>query len=412
MPELAHPTWLVGLLLVPWIRWLHRLHAPGQPRRVPALFLWRDAVAAVAAGRRLGPPDPAWRHRAVLAALAVLALAGPAWTGSRALETLAGVPFARVIPLGAAAANQAVVGLALRPSLTDPDRLRGLVEVWGSGADAGPRTLALRLDDTMLEEVELDVPGDGGITHAFTVPRLPEGRLTAQLEPRATDALPLDDELSLDLAGASPRATVVADGACNPVLKTALSAHPGLRAATGAPDLRVDCGAAPPPGETPTLWVVRGEAGEELGEPPVWLVDPAAAAPRLEAEWLHPVSPPVPLEGRVLLGSSGLPLILDQAEPRRIVLMFEINALEDRPELPVLVGLLLDRLAGRDLLMPVARVGRDLADVRVAPAPLPEARPDTATPADRIDASPWLIVGALGVALYDLGRRARAVLAA
>jgi hypothetical protein len=73
----ATPAWLLGLLLVPLIRWLHR----GGPHRravpVASLALWRRAgTTGPAAGERR-PPDPAWRRRALVAALLSLALAGP-----------------------------------------------------------------------------------------------------------------------------------------------------------------------------------------------------------------------------------------------------------------------------------------------------------------------------------------------
>ncbi|MEP7182733.1 MAG: BatA domain-containing protein [Betaproteobacteria bacterium] len=71
------PVWLLGCLLLPVIRWLHR---GGRHRRtvpVSRLNLWRlaDASSPTAGERR--PPDPAWRRRALLTALLVVALAGP-----------------------------------------------------------------------------------------------------------------------------------------------------------------------------------------------------------------------------------------------------------------------------------------------------------------------------------------------
>lgn len=77
MLSFVTPAWLLGLLLVPVIRWLHR----GGPQRravpVASLALWRKAeVTGPAAGGRR-PPDPAWRRRALIATLLSLALAGP-----------------------------------------------------------------------------------------------------------------------------------------------------------------------------------------------------------------------------------------------------------------------------------------------------------------------------------------------
>jgi hypothetical protein len=73
----ATPAWLLGLLLVPVIRWLHR--GGPQLRRVPvaSLALWRKAAVAGSSAGTRRPPDPAWRRRALAAALLAVALAGP-----------------------------------------------------------------------------------------------------------------------------------------------------------------------------------------------------------------------------------------------------------------------------------------------------------------------------------------------
>ncbi len=73
----ATPAWLLGLLLLPVIRWLHR---GGRHRRtvpVSRLALWRRADASSPSAGERRPPDPAWRRRALLTALLVVALAGP-----------------------------------------------------------------------------------------------------------------------------------------------------------------------------------------------------------------------------------------------------------------------------------------------------------------------------------------------
>ncbi len=75
--SLAAPWWLLGLLLLPVIRWLHR---GGRHRRsvpVARLGLWRGAVVSPPAEGERRPPDPAWRRRALLAALLCTALAEP-----------------------------------------------------------------------------------------------------------------------------------------------------------------------------------------------------------------------------------------------------------------------------------------------------------------------------------------------
>ncbi|MFO1270657.1 MAG: hypothetical protein U1F50_03080 [Rubrivivax sp.] len=85
---MAAPLWLLGLALLPLIRWLHR---SGRHRRavpVAHLGLWRGAATPAADAERRQPPDPAWRRRALLCALLCGALAGPQWPASQAPVTL------------------------------------------------------------------------------------------------------------------------------------------------------------------------------------------------------------------------------------------------------------------------------------------------------------------------------------
>jgi len=77
--SLAAPLALLGLLALPLIRWLHRGGRHRRALAVAYLPLWRHAAASLAAAGQRQPPDPAWRRRALLAALATLALAAPQW---------------------------------------------------------------------------------------------------------------------------------------------------------------------------------------------------------------------------------------------------------------------------------------------------------------------------------------------
>lgn len=87
MLSLASPWYLLGLALLPLIYWLHRSGRHRRALPVAHLALWRQAGASLAAaGRR--PPDPAWRRRALLATLMVLALAEPQWPGRERRITL------------------------------------------------------------------------------------------------------------------------------------------------------------------------------------------------------------------------------------------------------------------------------------------------------------------------------------
>lgn len=77
MPGFFHPLWLIALGIIPLIRWLHRWHAPLSSWPVSAIFLWEQAASNEIAGSRRAEPEPAWRRRALAAALLIIALSGP-----------------------------------------------------------------------------------------------------------------------------------------------------------------------------------------------------------------------------------------------------------------------------------------------------------------------------------------------
>ena len=84
----ATPICLLGLALLPVIRWWHRGGAHRRALPVPRLGLWQGAAANRNAVGERRPPDPAWRRRALLAALLFAALAGPQWPLQRPRITL------------------------------------------------------------------------------------------------------------------------------------------------------------------------------------------------------------------------------------------------------------------------------------------------------------------------------------
>jgi len=74
---LLQPWWLIALGVIPLIRWLHRRQAPLSTHTVSAIFLWQVETTEDAPGRVQRPPDPAWRRRALIAALIIAALTAP-----------------------------------------------------------------------------------------------------------------------------------------------------------------------------------------------------------------------------------------------------------------------------------------------------------------------------------------------
>ena len=77
MVSLTAPLWLLGLLGLPAVRWLHRFSAGNRAVVVSALFLWPPGFRGDSAARKSRRPDPRWRLRALLVATILMALAGP-----------------------------------------------------------------------------------------------------------------------------------------------------------------------------------------------------------------------------------------------------------------------------------------------------------------------------------------------
>jgi len=74
---LAAPWWLLGLALLPALRWLHRFGRHRRAVMVPRAALWSGADDTGPSGRERQPPDPAWRRRALILALLCIALSEP-----------------------------------------------------------------------------------------------------------------------------------------------------------------------------------------------------------------------------------------------------------------------------------------------------------------------------------------------
>ena len=78
MVTLLSPLWLLLLLLIPVIRWLHRFQQQSGIIPSSTLFLWQNIHQKDNKGSVPGKPDPRWLFRALIAGLIILSLAQPA----------------------------------------------------------------------------------------------------------------------------------------------------------------------------------------------------------------------------------------------------------------------------------------------------------------------------------------------
>ena len=81
MLAFASPGWLVALLLIPLLWWLHRFHEPERWHAVAALFLWGDGHGDGEQRRLAARAQPIWLLRALLLGAVILALGGLHSTG-------------------------------------------------------------------------------------------------------------------------------------------------------------------------------------------------------------------------------------------------------------------------------------------------------------------------------------------
>lgn len=80
MPSFASPIWLIGLVVIPLIWWLHRLGDPGEATPVSAAFLFHIRADEMKPSRASPKTNPLWILRAILLSLLVLALTRPYWS--------------------------------------------------------------------------------------------------------------------------------------------------------------------------------------------------------------------------------------------------------------------------------------------------------------------------------------------
>jgi Aerotolerance regulator N-terminal len=470
----ATPLWLLGLVLVPAIRWLHH----GGPHRrelwVSRLALWRGSeVSRPTAGERR-PPDPAWRRRALLAALLLIALSGPQLPDRRVRVTL-WVDDSLSMLTREAQTTRLAEGLArVRSALAElPEaevEVRTLAEPWrGLGAlsdatiamlvagagqkePAAPPAALLRRDSRQwlltdgADATLLAWPGDrqadrvvqvAGVTRnvglerlsarrwgedpetfelllkvtnggtadedrvvVFTVGALEVARAGVRLGPgasrlvevaipasdavRATlqpgDALPEDDQITLDLT-ALRRRRVAVDASCPKALAAAVAAHPALALALPSVDkaeARLDCGASGAPSDLPRIRVLADGARSRPRGALRWSsAVPQSRRSEFDTDRLQVAAhlQPRPSD-TVLLAIGAEPVIVSRAgEARQLETSFDFAALAAGrgPELPLLVNWLLETVLDRSLLDQSASVDRGPRSVLVAPLPIAAA---------------------------------------
>lgn len=480
--SLAQPWWLLGCLLLPVIRWLHR---GGRHRRawpVARLGLWSAAAAESAALNRRQPPDPAWRRRALLVTLVLCALANPQWPASQQRITLwvddslslltreaqgtrlvlglaqvrdllAGVPQAdvevralgdpwralllsdestarslaagagsrptapppaalltggrqhwlltdgadasvltwpagmrpqRVVRVGQTRRNVGLRRLAARRVPADGARLRLSIEASNGGELAETRDLFVAVDDAepLRAALQLD-PGASVLRDLDVALGAAASRVRAWLSP--ADALAEDDGLTLDLSPLGRR-RVADDAACPATLRSAVEAHPALAllpADAADAQFRLECGARAAASGAAVLGVRAERMPFAVPGPWLWSASwPQARRIGLERRGLSIAARLDVRPGdEVLLAAGAEPAVVARGgQPARLDVAIDFDALAGvrSSDVPLLVDLLFERLAGERLLDAVAAVERGARASRVVPAASSPGQPASA----------------------------------
>jgi len=400
MIGLGAPAWLTGLLLIPLVRELHRRQGPARRVQVPALFLWRGARSPAATGRRGGPPDPAWRRRALLLALLVVALARPAWQGPPAGTTPTRPADGRDAPPPRA---PVIRSLSARPSLAAPERLTIAVAVANPGAEPASPTLVLRLGDSELLRRPVAVAGGGTWTGRIETARPSASGTAARLTAALTMAEGGDGgTLALDTAPLRRLSVRVGD-TCGEPVRIALRTTGRIDVAPlpAAADLAIKCSERPPPtaeAAIPRLWLAAG-GGTRSTTPALWTLPPEQSpAFAIDAGWRAADVRAAMAGGRVLLAGGDRPLIIEHDRPARILVLLDTSdpALAAGTALPLLLDWLVSRLTGT-----LAADGMTAADPPMtADVPNPES-PVRPAPPERLDLTAPVLLAALLLSLFE-----------
>ncbi|MGR8930367.1 MAG: BatA domain-containing protein [Gammaproteobacteria bacterium] len=73
----SSPLWLSALVLVPLIRWLHKINIRETAIEVSSILFWKTSATTSSSYGQAVKVDPIWMLRALIVALIILSLAGP-----------------------------------------------------------------------------------------------------------------------------------------------------------------------------------------------------------------------------------------------------------------------------------------------------------------------------------------------
>lgn len=327
-------------------------------------------------------------------------------------------PLARVISIGSATENSALVDMSLRRSARELETFEGAVTLVNAGQSDADRHLVLRAGKTVILDQALVLAAGERRSIAFAMNLTGDKTPPAFLEARLSesDSLVSDDTLRLTLDTLKPLATGVSD-TCGRNLRAALAAHPGLRVIDGeAPDFAVVCGGTLPAMNIGrVLWLPDTAAhGAIPASEPLALVearDGALPPATINADVaLTLIRIEMPLGFRPVLVSGHEPVVLRHREQTNVFasrLDFSAMAAEMHPQYAALVAMHVDIVSGRNRLDLALSQSRKPWQGAIAPRALAAATDQPHMTTATTSAALPLVLAALCVLLVDAWVRRR-----
>jgi hypothetical protein len=276
----------------------------------------------------------------------------------------------QLIQIGKTADNSAITLLSIRPSLKDPKRWSGIIQVNQFGRNSTRKSLALTSGSKILQHWDLALMPEQDFVQNFEISKaqVQNNQLTANLT--ASDALPQDDTIELNTANLI---STRIEGKCPSALLVAIKSHPFLNTnitQAMSSELTIVCGDGDNKPTGSVIWFHATGQVQQSDQTPVW----SAAAAQLQQLYLNPsyiqYFPNNSPSQNAILTAGQHTLITSSFETIHCYLDMAGTNFTKQPEYPVLFAGLIDLALKRSVLDTIQTVSRNPDESKIEPLPI------------------------------------------
>jgi len=313
---------------------------------------------------------------------------------SRLNDWLKSSAISQVIQIGKTIDNSAITLLSIRPSLKDPKRWSGIIQINQFGRNTAQKILELTSGVHVLQHWELALNPEQVYAQSFTIPKAQIQNNLLTVNFTANDALPQDDNLELNTANLI---STRIEGKCPAALLVAIKSHPFLNTDITQEmpaDLTIVCGDGIHKSTGPVIWFHATGQIQQSDQPLVW----SAAAAQLQQLYVTPSSiqyfPNNNPTHTALLTAGQHTLITSSDETIHSYLDMAATNFTKQPEYPVLFSGLVDLALKRSVLDAIQTVSRNPDESKIEPLPInkPAALANTDNGLNVTEIAPFLIL--------------------